>query len=203
MLTLSSPFFFFSAHLFCIPLHSPLRVVLLVFFDLCIDDHGSFVICRADSVRPKHLSDQNFDHDYYFKLLFQGAGCPIKWTTLYFTPCPSTSFPAFEPNLTNCEYCQLFRHIQYRRTASFLAMATLAILFSRRIIRCVYRRRQSGLHRAAACAASTNKKRNNALPCLLMCPSLCRPALESSPGNEPRVAADLLATRKPIRCPND
>src|SRR2546421_179966 len=72
--------------------------VSFLFFLLCIDDHGSFVICRAASVRPKHLSDQNFDHDYYFKLPFQGAGCPIKWTTLYFTPCTSTSFPAFEPN---------------------------------------------------------------------------------------------------------
>ena len=46
------------------------------------------------------------------------------------------------PYSTNCEYCQLFRHIQYNRTASFLAMATLAILFCRRIIRCIYRRRQ-------------------------------------------------------------
>jgi hypothetical protein len=53
-----------------------------VFFLLGIDDHGSFVICRASSVRPKHLCDQNFDHDYYFKLPFQGAGCPIIWTTL-------------------------------------------------------------------------------------------------------------------------
>src|ERR1700693_4107476 len=40
-----------------------------VFLLLRIDDHGSFVICRATSVRPDHLSDQNFDHDYYFKLL--------------------------------------------------------------------------------------------------------------------------------------
>ncbi|PYU47032.1 MAG: hypothetical protein DMG54_01820 [Acidobacteria bacterium] len=45
------------------------------------------------------------------------------------------------PYSTNCEYCQLLRHIQYNRTASFLAMATLAILFARRIIRCTYRRR--------------------------------------------------------------
>ena len=77
--------------------------VSFLFFLLCIDDHGSFVICRADSVRPKHLSDQNFDHDYYFKLPLQGAGCPIKWTTCYFTPCPIPSFPACEPNSTNCE----------------------------------------------------------------------------------------------------
>src|SRR2546427_1741379 len=150
-----------------------------------IDDHGSLVICRAASVRPNHLSDQNFDHDYYFKLPFQGAGCPIIWTTSYFSPWTIPSFPAFEPNSTNCEYCQLFRHIQYNRTASFLAMATLAILFSRRIIRCAYRRRQSRLHRAAACDASTSKKRSRELPCLLICPSRCRPALESSHGMSP------------------
>jgi hypothetical protein len=29
--------------------------------DLCINDHGSLVICRATSVRPNHLSDQNFE----------------------------------------------------------------------------------------------------------------------------------------------
>jgi hypothetical protein len=100
----------------------------------------------------------------------------------YFTPCPVPSCPAYEPNSSDCEYSQPFRHIQYNRTASFLAMATLAILFSRRIIRCRYRRRQSGLHRAAACAASTSKKRSRAFPCLLICPSRCRPALESSHG---------------------
>jgi hypothetical protein len=44
------------------------RVVLFVFFDFCIDDHGSFVIERSVSVRPIHLFDQNIDHDYFFKL---------------------------------------------------------------------------------------------------------------------------------------
>jgi len=42
------------------------------------DDHGSFVICRSASVRPNHLFDQNINHDYFFKLPLQGAGCPIK-----------------------------------------------------------------------------------------------------------------------------
>ena len=28
----------------------------------------------------------------------------------YFTPWTCPSFPAFEANSTNCEYCQLFRH---------------------------------------------------------------------------------------------
>src|SRR2546421_12991925 len=84
-----------------------------VFFLLCIDDHGSFVICRAVSVRPKHLSDQNFDHDYYFKLPLQGAGCPIKRATLYLPPCTGTSFPAFEPNSTNWRYCQWLRHVRF------------------------------------------------------------------------------------------
>jgi hypothetical protein len=31
---------------------------------LCFDDHGSFVISRSVSVRPKHLCDPYFDHDY-------------------------------------------------------------------------------------------------------------------------------------------
>ena len=37
--------------------------VFLVLFDLCIDDHGSLIIFRSASVRPKHLFDPYFDHD--------------------------------------------------------------------------------------------------------------------------------------------
>ncbi len=33
------------------------------------------------------------------------------WTTSYFMPWTVPSFPALEPNSTNCEYCQLLRHI--------------------------------------------------------------------------------------------
>src|SRR5712664_982125 len=56
-----------------------------VFFLLCIDGQGSLVILRSASVRPKHLFDPYFDHDYFFKLPLQGAGCPIKWTVLLHT----------------------------------------------------------------------------------------------------------------------
>ena len=52
-------------------LHSLRGVVLFVFFRACIDDHGSLVICRSASVRPIHLFDQNFDHDYFFELPFR------------------------------------------------------------------------------------------------------------------------------------
>ena len=45
------------------------------------------------------------------------------------------------------------------------------------------------LSRTALCAASTSKPRKNGLPCLLMCPSRCRPPLEcsreSAPGSWP------------------
>ncbi len=78
--------------------HSLLRVVFVVFFALCIDDHGSLVIFRSASVRPRHLFDQNFDHDYFFKLPLQGAGRPIMWTVFYSTPCLVPSCPAYEPN---------------------------------------------------------------------------------------------------------
>ena len=102
-------------------------------FDLCIDDHGSFVIFRSASVRPIHLFDQNFDHDYFFELPLQGAGCPTKWTVFYFTPCPVPSCPAYEPNSIDGEYSQPFRHIQYKRTPSLRPIATLAMLLCRRI----------------------------------------------------------------------
>jgi len=105
----------------------------LPFIDRCFDDHGSLVIFRSASVRPNHLFDQDFDHDYYFKLPFQGAGCPIMWTTLYFAPWTVPSCPAYEPNSKDCEYSQPFRHIQYNRIASLRPMATLAMLLCRRI----------------------------------------------------------------------
>src|SRR6516165_2958048 len=105
-----------------------------------------------------------------------------KTTALYFTPFLVPSCPAYEPNSNDGEYSQLFRHIQYNRTASLRPIATLAMLLWRRIARCMYRRRQSGWIRAAAWAASTNKKRNNELPCLLIWPSRCLRALDSSHG---------------------
>jgi hypothetical protein len=76
--------------------------VCCCFFFFCIDDHDSFVIFRSASVRPKHLFDPYCDHDYSFKLPFQGAGCSIKWATLYSTPCPVSSCPAYEPNAGSC-----------------------------------------------------------------------------------------------------
>jgi hypothetical protein len=107
----------------------------LFFVDLGIDDHGSLVISRSVSVRPKHLFDPYFDHDYSFKLPLQGAGCPIMWTTLYFTPCPVPSCPAYGPNSNDCEYSHPFRHIQYNRIAILRPIATLAMLLCRRIAR--------------------------------------------------------------------
>jgi hypothetical protein len=102
------------------------------------------VIFRSASVRPIHLFDLNIDHDYFFKLPFQGAGCPIKLTVFYVPPCPVPSCPAYEPNSNDCEYSHPFRHIQYNRTASLRPMATLAMLLCRRMARCMYRRLQSG-----------------------------------------------------------
>jgi hypothetical protein len=87
-----------------------------------------------------------------------------------------------EPHLTDCEYSQPVRHIQYNLIASLRPIATLAILLCRRIARWIHRRLQSGWIRTAAWAASTSKKRNKELPCLLMCPSRCLPPLESSLG---------------------
>jgi hypothetical protein len=53
-------------------------VLFSLLIDLFIDDQGSRVIDRLASVRPIHLSDQNFDRDYFFDLPFQRAASPIK-----------------------------------------------------------------------------------------------------------------------------
>ena len=70
---------------------------------LRFDDHGSLVIFRSVSVRPRHLIDQKFDHDYFFKLPLQGAGCPITPAVFYCTPCLTASCPAYEPNSNDGE----------------------------------------------------------------------------------------------------
>ena len=106
----------------------------LFFFDLCFDDHGSFVIFRSASVRPKHLFDQNFDHDYLFKLPLQGVGCPFICSGVYFTPCPVPSCPTYEPNSKDGEYPQPFRHIQYNRLYR-LARFTRVAHRERRLVR--------------------------------------------------------------------
>ena len=51
-------------------------MVLLGALAFCIDDHGSLVISRSASVRPNHLFDPYFDHDYFFGLPFVGSGMP-------------------------------------------------------------------------------------------------------------------------------
>jgi len=109
-------------------LRSLQTVSLFVVFFGPVDDHGSPVIFRSVSVRPTHLSAPSSRP----RLLVQtpsreGAGCPFMWTAFSFTPCPVPSCPACEPNLTHSAYSQPFRHIQYNRTPSLRAMATLAI----------------------------------------------------------------------------
>jgi len=115
------------------PPHSLRRVVLFVLFGSAFDDHGSFVISRSASVRPRHLFDHDFDHDYFFKLPLQGAGCPIKCAVFYCTPCLVPGCPTYEPNSNDGEYSQPFRHIQYNRIAILRPIATLAMLLCRRI----------------------------------------------------------------------
>jgi hypothetical protein len=65
----------------------------------------------------------------------QGAGCPFKCATFYRTPSPVPSFPACEPNFTNCGYSHPLRHIQYKQTPNLRPMATFAMFLCRRMAR--------------------------------------------------------------------
>src|SRR5215468_475973 len=96
-------------------------------------------------LQESRQNHQNFDHDYFFKLPLQGAGCPITSAVCYFPPCRFSSCPAYEPNSNEGEYSQPFRHIQYKRIAILRPIATLAMLLCLRIAKRMYRRRQCGL----------------------------------------------------------
>ncbi len=136
-----------------------------------VDDHGSPVILRSVSVRPKHLFDQNFDHDYYFNLpLARERDAHSFGRRSSSRHVPLSGFPACGPNFTHFTYSQPFRHIQYSRTASLRAMATVAMFLCRRSTRCIYRRLPSESQRAAAWPASPSKKRSKEPPCLVMWP---------------------------------
>jgi hypothetical protein len=82
-------------------------------------------------------------------------------------------------------------------------MATLAILFSRRIIRCTYRRRQSGLHRAAELCCFHQQKTQQCIALLADVPQPLPAGAGVFARNQPGLAANLLAARKPIRSQND
>ena len=56
-----------------------------------------------NSVRPMHLFGHTFDHDYYFELpREEGAGYPINYSMLDFTPWRYPGCPACEPNFFTC-----------------------------------------------------------------------------------------------------
>jgi|HubBroStandDraft_6_1064221.scaffolds.fasta_scaffold1938279_1 hypothetical protein len=104
-----------------------------------------------------HLFGHNLDHDYYFELpRAEGAGYPINYSMFDFTPSPVPGFPACEPNFVNFPKSHSLRIIQYKRTASFRAMATLAIFRPRLIVRWTCWLRHSGRLRVFTGAASTS-----------------------------------------------
>jgi hypothetical protein len=72
-------------------------------------------------------------------------------------------------------YAVSVRCIQYNRTASFLAAATLATAFDFLCARCRYSRLNSGSSRTVVCAASTSSILIRRLPRLVIEPSLCLP----------------------------
>jgi len=121
------------------------------------DDHGSFVICRSASVRPNHLFDQNINHDYFFKLPLQGAGCPIKFPDALLHAMGDFGLSRVRTELERWRIVTTIPPHPVQPDAETHPIATFAMLLCRRMARCMYRRRHCGLTRAAAWAASTSK----------------------------------------------
>jgi hypothetical protein len=85
-----------------------------------------------------HLFGHNFDHDYFFELLREEER-----DTHSITRCSTSHHRLFglsrgESNFVSFPKSHSWRIIRYKQTASFLAMATLAIFPPRLIVRWRY-----------------------------------------------------------------
>jgi len=136
------------------------RVVCSFSFGLCVDDHGSVRNLSIGFIPTQTSLRSKLQPRLLLQTPFSGSGMPIKCTCFTSHHVRFRSCPAYERTLLDCEYSQPLRHIQYNRTASLRPIATLAMLLCRRIARCMCDVSRSVWIRAAAWAASTNKKRN-------------------------------------------
>ena len=113
------------------------------------------------------------------------------WTAFECTLCPVPSCPAFEPNLTHSEYSQPLLHIQYNRTPSLRAIATLAMFRCRRIT----------THCGLSCFHQQETQQRAALLGNAYQPLMTRAGIFGR--NQSDIAADLLAAPKPFRSSDD
>src|SRR5205809_7538479 len=132
-----------------------------------------------------HLFGHNLDHDYCSNSLVKGSGTPYQFLGVLVHTMAMSGLSRVRTELFQLLVIPL-RHIQYRRTASLRAMATLAIFRPRRSAKWKNLLRHSWSLRTVTWAASTSKKRNRELPRFVMCPSRRRSPLDSSMGTSPR-----------------
>src|SRR5271156_6513723 len=184
-------------------LHSLLRVVLFVLFSLCIDDRGSFAICRADSVRPKHLSDQTS------------------------TMITSSNSLGRERDAQSFGRRSTSRHVRFRAFPRSNRIQPTAHIANHCATSSTTERRVSwpwplwqffspGAHRqvhiaappvwVTPCGRLRRFPQQVAQQCVALLADVSQPLLAGAgvlTGNQPCVAADLLAARKPLRSPDD
>jgi hypothetical protein len=129
-----------------------------MFFGPSVDDHGSSVIFRSVSVRPKHLFDPTLQTMITTSnSLLRGSGMPIHVDGVLVH-----AMSGYELSRVRTEFDPLRilpavppHPVQPNRESS--GHRHLGNTFCRRIARCMYGRLQSASQRAAACAASTKK----------------------------------------------
>jgi len=166
---------FFS--LFCA--HCPLTHAsgLVPSLAICIDDHGSVVICLALQILPT-IFRSKLHHDYDFQLLFRERR-PNHVTTPTSRHDGSERVPAFEPNSTHCEYANWFATSSTTVQRVFLGHGHFAVFFSRASAGAY----PTVAHPGCTCfcvRSSHHKKRTEDCPAWADVSSRCLPALESS-----------------------
>jgi len=107
------------------------------------------------------------------------------------------SFPAFEPNSTNCEIANV-RHIQYNVQRVFWPWPLWHSFFPAH--HQVHIPTSPVRVAPCGCLRCFHQQKRSEYALLLMCPSRCLPALESSHGMAP-CSCRSAAARKPPRRP--
>ena len=181
-------------------------MVFLVSFDPAIDDHGSLLICRVDSVRPKHLCDQNFDHDYYCKL-FRERDAQSSGRRLYFHAMSASELSRVRTELDQLRIIPTIPPHPVQPNREFPGHRRLGnvLMSSHRQVHIATPPVRVTPGRRLRCFSPQVAQQRVALLAEMSQP--LPPGTGVFTRNKPRIAADLLATREPaparvwrIRC---
>jgi hypothetical protein len=155
---------------------------------MCRSNQGSLAVVFQvrNLVRPMHLFGHNVDHDCCPNSPVKRSGRPNQLLGVLLRTMAISGLSSVRTELFHLPVIpSLARHpVETNRQST--GHGNLGNLPSPRSARWKNLPRHSGSLRTVPWAASTSRKRNSELPCLVMCPRRRRSPLDSSDGTSPK-----------------